>query len=226
MLQAYRPLPFGKQNLQTSEPRLNQITISSSTGAGKSTAIKRLKEMLEGSGFRFISASMIFRAKGKEHGMEVGEFAKYCKENPNLKIDEWCDQQIAQFKDEDKIIMEGRLGHLFLPRAFKVLLYCDLFTCAKRRANDEGKPVGMVLKEIDLRDSDDEKRYSRLYPGWKWSPSEYDLAIDTSCTPPDQVVEQIISTQKKWLALGNRFTSVVPASLSIFRQTLNEVARP
>lgn len=193
---------FSKEAMLPDRFYSHQKTITSLTGAGSSTAETRLKEVCTKLPFRFVSVGGIMRTLAEENGMSIEDFAKFNRKHPELGFDKQCDDRVTLFASQNYVIVEGRLPHVFAPRAFHILLKCDLDIRAKRRISQgtHGQAVeDEVRKLIKQRDDDDNARYRKMYPGCLWTEDKYDLVIDTSTTEPGDVVQRILTGHKEWL---------------------------
>jgi cytidylate kinase len=175
------------------------ITITSQTGVGSSTALKKLREFyIEDLRKRFVSGGHIMRDVAASLGMTIDEFAAYNKEHPAEGHDKRCDDEIRAYGSQNHTIIEGRLPHAFVPYGFHVRLVCPASVRAERRARDLGTTFAEELKKIEKRDADDESRYAELYPGSLWPNKDFNLVLDTSACPPELEAGVIVQAHEKW----------------------------
>ena len=79
----------------------------------------------------------------------------------------------------------------------KIYLKLDEDTRAKRILNREGGSFEEIKKFTQMRDSEDTKRYKKLYGIDNNEYSFADLTIDTSCNSPEQIVSIILDKLKE-----------------------------
>ncbi len=176
-----------------------QISITSQTGVGKSSLFKVLKNKLVDSRYRWVSAGGLFRGKASELGMTVEQFAEYNRLHPEKGYDKWVDDTITKMAESDWMICESRLSHFFMPRAFKVLLKCDINTRAERRQKDfPDKSLEEICQAIEERDKNDNARYEKLYPGCLWEGEKFDLVLNTEVMSPEVLASQLVSEYELW----------------------------
>ncbi|MEF8879844.1 MAG: AAA family ATPase [Candidatus Thermoplasmatota archaeon] len=170
---------------------MTTITISGTPGSGKSTVARKLRNKLD---LEYVYSGMIFRDMAKKHDMTLSEFGDYCEKNP--EIDKELDKKQLNILKKDNIIVEGRLaGWLTYQNeisAFKIMLDADIDTRAKRIVKREGGNVKQRKKEMINREKSEAKRYKNYYSIDITDKSIYDLVIDTSDKPPDEIVEIIL----------------------------------
>ncbi len=178
-----------------------QVSITSQTGAGKTTLIKHLKEYNEEPRYTYVSAGQFMRAQAKLQGFgdDIRAFAAYHHEHPEEGMDERCDSYIRECGRKNNTIGEGRLTHVFMPFAFKVLLLCPPHVRAARRMRDTHKPFEVVLMDIVMRDVHDALRYEELYPGCLWPAERFDLVIHTNVVNVDTATRRIYHEHAQWL---------------------------
>lgn len=174
------------------------ITITSETGVGSSTTLKKLREHYGPVLWRYISGGSIMRARARERGMTIDEFAAFNREHPEAGYDLRCDQDIREYGKQNHTILEGRLTHAFVPHGMHVLLKCPVAVRAERRQADEGGLLATHVSRIEQRDRDDRERYQHLYPGCLWSETEFDLELNTSILSPADVVQRIVDFHVNW----------------------------
>ena len=192
-------LPYSKYAQLPKTYFTHQIAISGATGVGTSTTVKNLKDRLDDPRWKSVSAGAIMRGFARERGIAIEELAKYNRVHPEAGYDRRCDDATRAEGLDDYRILEGRLAHVFAPKAFHVLLKCPGDVRALRRYGDDVYvSVNDGKKLINDRDTADNKRYAKLYPGCLWPESDFDLVLDTSKLSPGDVVQKILTAHKKW----------------------------
>ena len=107
-------------------------------------------------------------------------------------------------EEKDNFVLDARLGFHFVPNSKKIFLEAEENEGAKRvqksfkdkqagRENegikDDFKKIFRALKE---RRESERKRYTQFYGVDYEDPKQYDLVINTTAMPPEQVVKKII----------------------------------
>lgn len=177
----------------------HQITITSMAGVGGSSLHDRLRATL-GESFQFATAGGIFRQRAKDLGFpDIESFVAYNNTHPEERHDEWCDSQQLKLGKKNRVVIEGRLSHIFLPHAFRVLLVCPLQVRAQRRHEDRrGSTYEDELTKMLKRDIHDAERYNMLYPGWFWPHKDFDLVINTSVNSHEETEYRVLEGHEKW----------------------------
>ena len=208
-------LPYAKKNLIKPGHTYfrHQISITGSTGSGKSALVELLElelDKLRGPDdpeYEFLSAGKMkrtealkprkeyprgFRLAEKDDEPDMAAFTTWEGQHPEFNFDEVCDQGTRDFSVKDFRVCEGRLAHLFMPHAFKILIMCNPRIRAERRAKKYRTAQMVAMSWISDRDDNDRKRYEAKYPGYSWNLDDYDLVI---------VNEQIAQNELSHVAL-------------------------
>lgn len=196
---------YSRQNLLPSEFLSFLFTITSLTGAGKSSLIEGLKKEFVSRNIKmnFISVGGIMRNYAKELGFSsVEEFSRYNLKHPEDGHDKKCDASISRIGEKNYQVIEGRLPHIFVPKGFHIILDCPLEIRSKRRyewQNPDKLSFDEVKRLIEQRDKDDRMRYEALYPGCIWPYCDFDLVIDSSVLSIKEEVKAIFAGWNKWI---------------------------
>lgn len=179
------------------------ITIAGRPGSGKSTASKAIAEQL---GYEHFSSGDLFRAIGKERGMELVDANRAASESD---IDRLVDERLVEIgKTQDRVAIDSRLAWHWIPQSFKVYLDLDLELAAKRilasidpirrqheHIPDSPKAYADALQyRLDLEAT----RYQAKYNVDLHSAANYDLVIDTAGYSPQQVKDAILEAYREW----------------------------
>jgi cytidylate kinase len=181
------------------------ITICGSLGSGKSSAAKKVAEIL---GYKHFSSGDFFRQVGLELGLSVTETNIRAETDP--KIDAMTDQKLRDLNNAEKIVIDSRTAYHWIPESFKV--YLDLppeiakerilnnLKENKLRAKSEESyaSVEEIYKTMQRRFESEQKRYWDLYQINNKDRNNFDLIIDTNKNNLEQVVKIIIKEYKKW----------------------------
>lgn len=182
------------------------ITIAGRPGSGKSTASHAIAEQL---GYEHFSSGDLFRAIGRERGIDVTQTNKAASDD--AEIDRLVDERLVEIgKTQDNVAIDSRLAWHWIPNSFKVYLDLDLEVAAKRILgnmdpirmqhehipDDPKKYAEALAHRLDL----EEVRYKAKYEVDISDRANFDLIVDTDENNPAQVVEKILSEYHKWLA--------------------------
>ncbi len=177
------------------ETKHTKITIGGLSGTGKGTVARMLAEKL---GFQLNSAGNFFRELAKEKGYNsVLEFQKviHAERNDDFSVDIETDERTKKFGLENtNFVIEGRLCAHMIPDAFKILLICSDEERFRRVAQRQKVNVEEAKKETLERERLYTDFYKRFYQIENYlDESHYDLVINTTFTPPEEIVQNIIN---------------------------------
>ena len=180
----------------------NVICISGNIAVGKTEVALKLSEKL---GYTLYKASESFRKLARDMNMDLVSFNDYVKENPeiDLKIEETT-KKVAD--ENDKIVIDARLGFFLCPEAFKVYMLADIDTAASRLfkasklrgKEEEYESIKDAKHAIELRENSERERYLKTYNVDIHDKSNYDFVIDTTNLSSDEVVDIIIEEYLKF----------------------------
>lgn len=179
----------------------HQIAITSESGVGSTSATRELKKLLDGGRWKFVSGGEIFRAMAKNANMTVEEFSAFAKQYPAAGYDKRVDEEIKSLAEKrNYLVGEGRMVHIFMKDAFKVLLTCPINVRAERRQKDFPElNVQEMRKRIEDRDRHDNCRYAIQYPFCHWFPEDFDLHLDTSQHSAEEGASRILASFNTWI---------------------------
>lgn len=186
------------------------ITIAGNNGGGKSSASDRVSAILN---YKKKSTGDFMRQMAKERNISLEELGALAEKDPSIDIA--LDDYNREIGKEENIVLDSRLGFHFIPEAFKVFLFCDSKTAAKRviedakqnpnRHNETRQGLGTIeeiAKSLDDRLESERKRYKEMYGIENHTdPKNFSLVIDTSLPENsiERVPEIIVNAYKKWL---------------------------
>lgn len=174
------------------------ITISGFPGAGKTSVGKELAEKLN---YTFYSMGDLRGELAIKKGLTIDQLNKLGE------TQSWTDKDIDNYqkelgKTQDNLIFEGRLSFHFIPNSLKILLKVNPRVGAERIFNDprpdeeEKQSVEQVQKQLEKRIKSDKERYQKYYQIDCYNEEQYDLIIDTTNLPIQQIVEDIFKNIK------------------------------
>lgn len=179
------------------------ISISGNIAGGKSEICSILADMLC---MQVYAASQSFRALSREYNMSLVDFNEYIKEMP--EIDKKVEEKTAEYaKNNNKIILDARLGWYVVPESFKVYIKADIDVASKRlksfcvrRGIEEQYETQEEAKDAILkREALERERYEKQYNIDLDDESNYDLVVDSSVKGLFEVANEIAIEYKKWL---------------------------
>jgi len=175
------------------------ITISGTSGAGKSTVAKFLAEKLH---YKHYSTGDILRKLAVERGMTINELMIAAKKDKSIDSD--IDSYSKKLgENEDNFVIDSRLAWYFIPKSVKVFLDADLKTRAERifrqrREEEKFETFEEAMELMEEREKVNLGRYKKVYGVTYLDKKNYDLAIDTTSTTAEEVGEKILKfIQKK-----------------------------
>lgn len=175
------------------------ITISGTSGAGKSTVAKYLAEKLH---YRHYSTGDVLRKLAVERGITINELMIAAKTDKSIDSD--IDSYSAELgKKEDNFVIDSRLAWYFIPKSVKVFLDADLKTRAdrifkQRRKEEKFETLEEATNLMEEREKINLGRYRKIYRITYLDKKNYDLVIDTTKTTAKDAAEKILKyIQKK-----------------------------
>lgn len=181
----------------------HQISLTSQSGAGSSSTMNALKQLLTAPAWRWMSGGDLMRKYAASKGMSIEELADRARRYPEERHDFWLDQMTQEEAATDWMVCEARLAHYNMPHAFHVYQYCDLETRALRRHRqnpDKYPTVDVARRAIAERDQDDRERYTKLYEGCLWTLDRYDLVVDSTLLSTEEIALEIVAKHTEWAA--------------------------
>jgi len=184
------------------------ITIAGKLGSGKSSTAKMVAGML---GYEHCSTGDFMREIAARRGVSLGDLSVIAETDPS--IDKELDDNNLAIGQKDNIVIDSRLGFHFIPNSFRVFLDLDPETASERILKDKlNNPnrnteatgsfdtVESIKEKINLRLKSERKRYKDLYNiDDHTAHSNFDLVIDTSQFPLEEVSQKIINEYNNWL---------------------------
>ncbi|MCF0242697.1 MAG: AAA family ATPase [Treponema sp.] len=168
-----------------------RIAISGKSGCGNTTVSTLLSQKL---GVTLINYT--FRQLAAEKGLTLAQVIENAKTDDSY--DKYVDTHQVELAMKESCVLGSRLAIWMLKDAdLKVYLYASDETRAERVFNREGGDKEEIKRFTQMRDSEDSRRYKKLY---NIDNSDYqfaDLIIDTGNYKPEEIVEIILSEIEK-----------------------------
>lgn len=168
-----------------------RVAISGKSGCGNTTVSTLLSEKL---GITLINYT--FRQLAQEKGLTLAQVIENAKTDDSY--DEYVDSHQVELARKESCVLGSRLAIWMLKEAdLKVYLYASDRTRAERVFNREGGDLEEIKRFTAMRDSEDSRRYLKLYDIDNNKYDFADLIIDTANFNPQQIVDLIINELKK-----------------------------
>jgi CMP/dCMP kinase len=168
------------------------VTISGTAGSGKSSVGRAIAKILK---YKFYSAGEVRGKYAVEHGMTLAELNKKAETDPTS--DHMVDNYMVEMgKKEDNIVVDGRVAFLMIPRSIKVFIDAELEVRAERifkdnREREKFKSMEEAIQKTKERQESDERRYVNLYKINPFDHTHYDLVIDSSEKPIEEIAGEV-----------------------------------
>lgn len=168
-----------------------RVAISGKSGCGNTTVSTLLAEKL---GVKLINYT--FRQLAAEKGLTLAQVIENAKTDDSYDI--FVDNHQVELAKAEPCVLGSRLAIWMLKEAdLKVYLYASDETRAARILNREGGDLQKIKDFTAMRDSEDTRRYKKIYGIDNNSYDFADLIIDTSKYNPEQIAELIVAELKK-----------------------------
>lgn len=173
------------------------ITISGTSGAGKSTVAKFLAEKL---GYRHYSTGDILRKLAVERGMTINELMIAAKKDKSIDSD--IDNYSKKLgESEDNFVIDSRLAWHFIPSSIKVFLDADLKVRAERifrqrREEEKFETFEEAMELMEEREKVNLGRYRKVYGITYLDKKNYDMVVDTTTLTVEEAVGKILNYLK------------------------------
>ncbi|MEM2508660.1 MAG: AAA family ATPase, partial [Candidatus Thermoplasmatota archaeon] len=167
------------------------ITIGGLPGAGTTTVAKMLAEK---TGMAYVNAGEIYRDIADRKGMYLLDFEKYSETHPEIDVE--IDKRQEEIIRKGNVVVEGRLSgwiaYLKKIPAIKIWLECDENERIRRIVEREDGEIAEKRKETKEREESEARRYKKFYGIDLNDKSIYDIVIDTTSIPPEEVLKKIM----------------------------------
>lgn len=181
-------------------PHGHNLTISGDLASGKSTVAKEVAARL---GIRRLTIGDVYRELAAQRGLTALEMAHYAESHP--EIDEELDRLQADLaKGEEPVMVDSRLGWLFVDGAFRVHLLVDPTVAARRAlarpatATEAYTTLDEAAAGLSERAESERRRFLELYGVDKERLRNYDLVCDTTRAGPTVIADLIVDAYATW----------------------------
>ena len=168
-----------------------RVAISGKSGCGNTTVSTMLADALK---IKLINYT--FRQLAAEKGMTLPEVIEAAKTDDFY--DKYVDKHQVELARAENCVLGSRLAIWMLKEAdFKVYLFASDEVRAKRILEREGGDLEEIKNFTAMRDSEDSRRYKKLYNIDNNQYDFVDLFVDTSKYNPEEIVKLILDELKK-----------------------------
>lgn len=173
------------------------IAISGPAGSGKTTLARLLSELLR---IPLISTGIVFRGIAEERGIDVLQLNLLAEKDHSidLQLDSMIVEQAKGMKD---CILESRLACLMLRRAgmapFCIYVNASEEIRASRIGERDGEEFESSLGRMREREKSEKRRYMAIYGMDPSDERAYDLVLDSSGSPPDELAEKVLGALRR-----------------------------
>ncbi len=168
-----------------------RVAISGKSGCGNTTVSTLLAQKL---GVKLINYT--FRQLAAEKGLTLAQVIENARTDDSYDI--FVDNHQVELAKAEPCVLGSRLAIWMLKEAdLKVYLFASDETRAKRILNREGGDIQKIKDFTAMRDSEDTRRYKKIYNIDNNDYAFSDLIIDTADYNPEQIVNLIVAELKK-----------------------------
>lgn len=168
-----------------------RVAISGKSGCGNTTVSTLLAQKLNVKLINFT-----FRQLAAEKNLTLAQVIENAKTDDSYDIA--VDTRQVELAKKESCVLGSRLAIWMLKEAdFKVYLIADDNVRAQRILNREGGSLEEIKSFTAMRDSEDSRRYKKLYNIDNSNFDFADLKIDTALFTPGQIVEKILLELEK-----------------------------
>ncbi|MGC8974795.1 MAG: (d)CMP kinase [Thermoprotei archaeon] len=162
------------------------VAVSGMPGSGKSTLAKKIAEWL---GLRMVSAGSLFRNLANQKGLTLSELSRLAEEDSS--IDKMIDEMSLNEASKGCVVIDAHIAGWILKDIAHMRIYLtapeDLR--ARRIAERDNKSYEDALKELQLREESEKKRFKTYYGIDIKDLSNFDLVINTASFNAEEVFE-------------------------------------
>jgi cytidylate kinase len=172
------------------------ITVSGTSGSGKSNISRAIAKEFK---LKHVSVGDIFRKLASERKMNVVKFAGVREK----EVDYRADEETLKLVKKGRIVLNGRLtGWVAGDNAdVRIFITCDINEKAKRVSKRDVESITEAKKDLEKRDTDDNRVYKELYGIDMNDLSIYNEIIDTTKISTEESSKIAIELIKKHLKM-------------------------
>lgn len=167
------------------------VTISGLPGSGTSTIANAVAAHL---GVPRLDGGTVFRALAAERGLTVAEFSAVAEHDESIDVE--LDARLAAAARAGDVVLESRLAGWIATKeavaGLRVWVACDDEERARRVGRREGVDPDAALAANRAREKSEALRYRAYYAIDIADLTPYDLVLDSTSAPPDQLVSEIL----------------------------------
>ena len=172
------------------------ITISGVPGSGKTTVAQLVARTL---GLEHVYAGDLFRRQAEEHGLSLADYLR--RAETDTSIDRNLDRRMRDRAEQGDAVLEGRLSGFVADEAhapaLKVFLDASEAVRAARIAGREGGATEERLRDIQVREASDRRRYREIYGVDYHDRARYDLVMETDGRTPEEIAGTIVAEARR-----------------------------
>jgi cytidylate kinase len=163
-----------------------RVAISGKSGCGNTTVSTLLADAL---GVTLVNYT--FRQLAEETGLSLPQIIERAKTDDSFDVR--VDERQVALAMQGSCVLASRLAIWMLEKAdCKVYLYADDEVRVKRIHGREGGDIEAIRRFTSVRDSEDTRRYAKLYNIDNNAYHFADMVIDTAKYTPEEIVEVIL----------------------------------
>ena len=175
------------------------ITVGGQPGSGKTTVAKILAQKLN---YKHYSAGDLRSKMALERGLTIDELNKLGETESFTDKD--ADNYVKELGEkEDNLVFDGWMSWFFVPHSTKVFLTVDqdeagrrVFEAVKKdptRADEiKYESPEAAKKALQARSDHSNMRYEKYYGTRFDNPDNFDLVIDTTDIPAEEVAQKVL----------------------------------
>ena len=168
------------------------LSISGLPGSGTSSVSRQVAAAL---GIEHLDGGSAFRALAAERGMDVASFGALAEADD--AIDRELDARLAQRARAGDVLLESRLAGWILTNegleGLRVWIACDPQERARRVAGRDGGSQRVAVAANARREASEAARYRAYYGIDIADLGVYDLVLDSTTTPVEELVDVIVA---------------------------------
>jgi len=170
------------------------ITVSGSSGSGKSTGAKVIARVFK---LKYVFAGQIQRKIAREKGITLEEQTKI----RGKEVDYEMDRRNLESAMRGKVVIDARLSGWCAGdwADVKIFYDCPLEVRAARVAGRDNIPLAESIGNTKKRDEEDNKKYKLLYGIDLFDKSIYDFVIDNQKLTKGEAEELPVKLVKEFL---------------------------